>query len=253
MRKAMLSRLSRRALVTGSGALCAVLTVSAVALTAVTPTANAAQKAEEESPAAKTRRKPSGKAGAEAARPPADSSPLAELRKSNTTLKKLLAKQPPDWSPEVDARNSEVRKVVDGFLDFEELARRALNRHWDGLGAKQRSEFVNTLRDLVDRNYLKQIHGKPDYDLKFDKESKDGNDGEVHGVLSTTTSKGKKVSVDLVYKVTYKNGRWGVYDVVTDDQSLLENYRAEFNKIIEKDGFEALLKRMRRKLNEKPA
>jgi ABC-type transporter MlaC component len=42
-----------------------------------------------------------------------------------------------------------------------------------------------------------------------------------------------------------------VYDVITDDQSLLENYRAEFNKIINKDGFDALLKRMKKKLDEK--
>jgi phospholipid transport system substrate-binding protein len=183
---------------------------------------------------------------------PPDSSPLAELRKSNATLKKLLAKQPPSWSPETDARNSEVRKTVDGFLDFEELAKRALARHWDGLTPKQRTEFVSTLRDLVDRNYLRQIHGKPDYDLKFDKEEKQGpGEAEVHAVLTTTTGKGKKVSVDLLYRVIYKASHWAVYDVVTDDQSLLENYRAEFNKIIEKDGFDALLKRMRRKLNEK--
>jgi phospholipid transport system substrate-binding protein len=189
--------------------------------------------------------------GATAKAPPADSSPLAELRKSNNTLKKLLAKQPPSWSPENDARNSEVRKTVDQFLDFEELAKRALNRHWDTLTPKQRTEFVTTLRDLVDRNYLKQIHGKPDYDLKFDKETKDGNEAEVHATLSTTTNKGKKVAVELVHKMVYKGGHWVVYDVVTDDQSLLENYRAEFNKIIEKDGFEALLKRMRRKLDQK--
>jgi phospholipid transport system substrate-binding protein len=184
--------------------------------------------------------------------PPTDSSPLAELRKSNTTLKKLLAKQPPSWSPETDARNSEVRKVVDQFLDFEELAKRSLSRHWDGLTPKQRTEFVTTLRDLVDRNYLKQIHGKPDYDLKFDKEDKkQNNEAEVHATLTTTTSKGKKVNVDLVYQTLFKGGHWVVYDVVTDDQSLLENYRAEFNKIIEKDGYDALLKRMRRKLDQK--
>src|SRR2546423_4607807 len=140
-----------------------------------------------------------GVAAARAAAPPADASPLAELRKSNATLKKLLAKQPPSWSPENDARNSEVRKVVDQFLDFEELARRSLARHWDGLTPRQRTEFVSTLRDLVERNYLKQIHGEPNYDLKFDKESKEGSEATVHATLTTTSSKGKKVNVDLEY------------------------------------------------------
>jgi phospholipid transport system substrate-binding protein len=183
--------------------------------------------------------------------PPPDSSPLADLKKSNANLKKILAKQPANWTPEHDAKNSEVRKTVDQFLDFEELAKRSLARHWDGLSPKQRTEFVATLRDLVERNYLKQIHGSPNYDLKFDKETKEGNEASVHGVLNTVTAKGKKVNVDLEYKMVWKGGHWVVYDVITDEQSLLENYRAEFNKIIEKDGFEALLKRMRKKLNEK--
>jgi phospholipid transport system substrate-binding protein len=198
-------------------------------------------------PAAGVRAAPKGPAT-----PPPEASPMADLKKSNANLKKILAKQPPSWTPERDAKNSEVRKTVDQFLDFEELARRSLARHWDGLTPRQRTEFVATLRDLVERNYLKQIHGSPNYDLKFDKETKDGSEASVHGVLNTVTAKGKKVNVDLEYKMVWKGGHWVVYDVITDEQSLLENYRAEFNKIIDKDGFDALLKRMRRKLNEKP-
>jgi phospholipid transport system substrate-binding protein len=183
----------------------------------------------------------------EAAAPPADSSPKAELKKSNDQLKKVLDKKP---AGQRDGRNSEVRKVVGQFLDFEELSRRSLARHWDTLNAKQRTDFVNTLRDLVESNYIKQIHGQADYDLKFEKETKEGTDATVAATL-VTMSKGKKVNVALEYKMVWKNGHWVVYDVVTDEQSLLENYRAEFNKIISKDGFDALLKRMRKKLEEK--
>jgi phospholipid transport system substrate-binding protein len=63
-------------------------------------------------------------------------------------------------------------------------------------------------------------------------------------------ARGKKVKVALDYKLMWKD-RWVVYDVVTDEQSMLENYRAEFNKIINKEGFDALLKRMKKKLDEK--
>ena len=58
------------------------------------------------------------------------------------------------------------------------------------------------------------------------------------------------MTVALVYKLIYKD-RWLVYDLITDEQSMLENYRAEFNKIINKDGFDTLLKRMTKKLEEK--
>jgi phospholipid transport system substrate-binding protein len=216
-----------------AGALCGALVL----------TSGVRAQAAEPAPAKTTKKAAKG----EAAAPPADSSPRAELKKSNEQLKKVLQKQP---AGQRDGRNSEVRKVVGQFLDFEELSRRSLARHWDTLTPNQRKEFVSTLRDLVESNYIKQIHGQADYDLKFEKETKEGNEATVGATLATT-SKGKKVNVALEYKMVWKNGHWVVYDVITDEQSLLENYRAEFNKIISKDGFDALLKRMRKKLEEK--
>jgi len=183
------------------------------------------------------------------ATPPPDSSPMADLKTSHVAVKRLLRKQAPSWSPEHEPRNAELSRLVGGFLDFEELAKRALARHWDGLAPPRRAEFVKTLRDLIERNYVTQIHGQADYDLRFDKERKSDTEASVNAVL-TTTVKGKPVTVALEYRILWK-GRWLVYDVLTDEQSLLENYRSEFNKIINRDGFDALLGRMKKKLAAK--
>ena len=189
-----------------------------------------------------------GKPVAAASPPPG--SPMADLKKSNAQLEKVLHKNVPNWTPEAELERAEVRKLVGGFLDYAELARRSLARHWDTLTAKQHEEFTETLRQLVERSYLRQVHGSANYNIKFEKEEKAGNEATVDATLHTT-SRGKKVDVALQYKMLGKNGHWVVYDVLTDDQSMLENYRAEFNKIIAKDGFDALLKRMRKKLEEK--
>jgi phospholipid transport system substrate-binding protein len=178
------------------------------------------------------------------------SGPMAVLKKSDAALKKLFARHAPSWSPEADAKRDEMRKIVTGFLDFEELARRSLARNWDGLSAKQRNEFVATLRDLIERSYIKQVHGSPNYDLAFEKETIDGSEADVTATLHSM-ARGKKVDVAIEYKLLYADGKWLVYDVITDEQSMLENYRAEFSKIINKESFEALLKRMKKKLEEK--
>jgi phospholipid transport system substrate-binding protein len=184
------------------------------------------------------------------AAPPPTGSPMAELKKSNGDLDKILKKNVPGWTPEAELQRTEVRKLVGGFLDYGELARRALARHWEGLTPKQREEFSNTLRELVERSYLRQMHGGGGYNIKYDKEAKTGNEAVVDATLHTT-SRGKKVEMALQYKMLGKNGHWVVYDVLTDEQSMLENYRAEFNKIIAKDGFDALMRRMKKKLEEK--
>jgi phospholipid transport system substrate-binding protein len=191
-----------------------------------------------------------GKATAEAPTPPPGSSPMADLKKSNMALDKALQKNRPHWSPEAELQRTEVRKIVGSFLDYGELARRSLAKHWDTLTPKQRDEFVSTLRELVERSYLKQVHGNASYNIKYDKEVKNGNEAAVTATLNTV-SRGKKVVVALEYKMLYKDGHWVVYDVLTDDQSMLENYRAEFNKIITRESFDALLKKMKKKLDEK--
>ena len=189
-------------------------------------------------------------AAAEPDKTPPAGSPMAELKKSNADLDKVLKKNVPGWTPEAELQRADVRKLVGSFLDYGELARRSLAQHWDTLTPKQREDFTETLRQLVERSYLKQVHGSPNYDIKYEKEEKTGNEAVVNATLHTM-SRGKKVEVALEYHMIGKGGHWVVYDVLTDDQSMLENYRAEFNKIITKDGFDALLKRMKKKLEEK--
>jgi phospholipid transport system substrate-binding protein len=185
---------------------------------------------------------------ARASAPPPTSSPMAELKKSNAQLDKVLQKNKPNWSPEAELERSEVKKLVGSFLDYGELAKRALGRHWEKLTPKQREDFVETLRQLVERSYLRQIHGSPNYNIKYEKEEKNGEEATVVATLNTV-ARGKKTKVALEYKMLWKE-HWVVYDVITDEQSMLENYRAEFNKIIVKESFDALLKRMKKRLEK---
>jgi len=180
--------------------------------------------------------------------PPPGSSPMADLKKSNAALKKLFQKEPPSWSPEHDAKQPEMRKIMSGFLDFEELSHRILARHWHGLKPKQRTEFVGVLRDLIERNYINRVRGQPNSELRFHKESITGSEATVSATLDASNG-GKKVGEEVESKLLFKGSRWLAHDVVTDEQSMLETYQAEFNKIIVKESFDALLKRMRKKLD----
>src|SRR5688572_1287434 len=49
----------------------------------------------------------------------ADAGPRASLEEANARLKKIFATRKPSWSPESEAKNADIRKIVGGFLDFE--------------------------------------------------------------------------------------------------------------------------------------
>ena len=58
----------------------------------------------------------------------------------------------------------------------------------------------------------------------------------------------KKDVIPVDYKL-YKTpkGSWRVYDVITDEVSLVETYRGQFRKLIADQGFDGLLKTLKTK------
>jgi len=94
------------------------------------------------------------------------------------------------------------------------------------------------------------MNGSPNYKLSWEKEDRKPTEATVQAQLNTM-ARGKPLKVAMEYRLVHKQRGWLVYDVVTDEQSLLETYRAEFNKVIKKESFDALLAKLKQKLAEK--
>ena len=57
---------------------------------------------------------------------------------------------------------------------------------------------------------------------------------------------------DIIYDLHQVDGKWMVWDVTTDEVSLVRNYKGQFNRIIsEQGGFDELMRKMKKKLAEK--
>jgi ABC-type transporter MlaC component len=188
--------------------------------------------------------------------PPVGSSPMADLEKSNAALKKLLVNPSPSSSPEYDGERAEMRRIVGILLrfslpvDFEDLVRRAMAAHWDNISSDQRTEFVSVVRALVTRDLSRHLYQLSDYDLRFIKETVTGSEATVNATLEFTYQ-GRRARVVMEWKLLYKRGSWLAYDVIADRQSLVDIYRAEFDKVVTRESVDALLGRMKRRL-ERP-
>lgn len=173
--------------------------------------------------------------------------PLASLKKTNTQINSLLAKESKAGTAQAKRIDQKLKKTVNAFLDFRELARRSLGKHWKGRSPAEQAEFVDILRQLIERNYLKQARKNKGYNVDYRQEKVAGKKAVV-----TTAIKVKKrrrvEEVLVLYKMRQVKGRWMVYDVITDDVSIVRNYRSQFNRIIKKKSYKALVDKMRRKL-----
>ncbi len=146
----------------------------------------------------------------------------------------------------VAERRAAVRKIADELFDFGEIARRALGRYWQPLTEAQRTEFVGLFADLLERSYISKIELYGGEKIVY-------SGDRVEGDLATVSTKiitknGTEVPVD--YRLFKKGDRWMVYDVNIEGISLVSNYRTQFNKIIQTNGYNSLVERMKVKQNE---
>lgn len=173
--------------------------------------------------------------------------PVAQLKEQNGRIDKILKRKPAAGSPDEKAAKEELKTVVNNLLDYNELAKRALGPHWDKVTPVQQGEFVSTLRELIEKNYVKHLRTSVDYQVTYNAEKVTDGEATVATVLKVRTS-GKSTDSSIDYKLHKVAARWLVYDVITDEVSMVRNYRTTFNKIITTDGYDALLKKMRKKI-----
>ncbi|RKH44190.1 MlaC/ttg2D family ABC transporter substrate-binding protein [Corallococcus llansteffanensis] len=135
--------------------------------------------------------------------------------------------------------------VVEKFVDFEELAKRALGeKAWTGLTPAQRKDFSDTMTGLLRASYAQKAIGQAKADVKYGKESVQGNEATVDTQLTVKTD---QVPVDYKLYRTSAKTDWRIYDVITDEVSLVETYSGQFRKILQTKGFDGLLSTLKSK------
>jgi phospholipid transport system substrate-binding protein len=177
----------------------------------------------------------------------ADGPGTATVRRANSTLVDLLKQKAPVGSPEERRLATELRAKLKSFLDVDELGRRALADHWSSLSPGQRSEFTSILGELVEASYLKALRNQVQYQVRYVSEKAKGPDLVVATEIDLEQKNGRQV-LSIDYVLRRDGDSWRAFDVVTDGVGLVENYRAQFNKIIAKEGVPGLLARMKKKL-----
>ncbi len=180
-------------------------------------------------------------------RAPRANSPMSQLARCTDALRASVRREYPDWAPESGLQRMTVHRLLSEVMDYHEISQRALEHTWDRLSQGEREGFVADLGALIERRYVVQERSiGPDLRVDFQREVvTDHGTASVFGTIARR-SKGRDQRAAVEYRLLWRNGRWVVYDVVTDGDSMLENYRNEFDRIIARETFAGLKKRMKR-------
>jgi phospholipid transport system substrate-binding protein len=144
-------------------------------------------------------------------------------------------------------RDKQVAAVLDGMIAYEELAKRSLAAHWGDLSDAQHKEFTDILKRLVQRSYEKNIKNILEYRVEYLGEEP-GSDGVVVHTRASSEQKPQEEPITIDYQLLQSGSTFKVVDIVTEGSSMVNNYKNQFHRIIQKDGFDVLVKRMKDKL-----
>ena len=170
--------------------------------------------------------------------------PEDQVRQSVDKLLAILSDPRLKQEGKKNERREELKKVIYQRFDFTEMARRSLGPEWRRHTSEEQKEFVKLFTDLLERAYLDRIESYNGEKVQYLGEREDHGYAEVQTKL--VNNKGQEFSIN--YRLHNVNGDWKVYDVVGEDISVVNNYRAQFSHVLASSSYQELIHRMKEKI-----
>ena len=175
-------------------------------------------------------------------------SPIETIRMTIQQARAVLEDPNYQGQDHKQQRLAKVKEIVLPQFDSQEVAKRTLSTHWNGLTDQQQQEFVQLFIALVEKTYS---HNLDRYNngvqFFFDHERIEDQFSEVDTrVLDPVQHR----TFSIGYRLHNVNGKWLVYDVVIENVSMVQNYRNQFNRILTKSSYEELIKALQNKIHE---
>ena len=163
------------------------------------------------------------------------------LKGKHEEVQKLLK------TPATPDREKKIDAALDALVDYDQMAKDALGANWEKRSDGEKKEFTDLLRQLIQKNYKKKLQQTLDYQIDYTGEDAKGSDVVVHTEAKNVNDK-RESSVQIDYVVRKKGTGYIVVDLIPEQSSMIKTYNKEFTKVITKDGFPAVIQKMKDKL-----
>ncbi len=151
-----------------------------------------------------------------------------------------------------EAAIDKIDAVIRTIFDFEQFSARTVGPHWPGFTPEQKKNFQDAFAALLRATYLDKLDSYSGEKVLFTGETASSKGDKVE-ISSNVVLKDKTIPVS--YRMILRNGRWAVYDLIVEGMSLVQNYRSQFQDILNSGTPEELIQRVweqTKKIREKP-
>ena len=153
-------------------------------------------------------------------------------------------------------RELKLRAIAESHFDFQAMAQSAIGYHWRAFTPAQKSEFVPLFTAFIEDAYLSRIESysveKVNEQIKssviqFTRQTIDSDNPGYAEVFSTVVLQDQKDPIPVNYLMRRDANDWKIYDITIDAISVIANYRNQFNRVLNNDGYDKLVSIIRQK------
>lgn len=135
-------------------------------------------------------------------------------------------------------RRDQLKQIISKSFDFTEMSRSALGYHWKQITPDQQQEFTAVFTTFIEDSYLAKINDYSGQQVQFVRQTKDG---AQYAQVETNIVQPGKDPIAVNYRLLSENGQWKVYDVTVEAISIIANYRNQFNRVMNNQGYPKLI------------
>jgi phospholipid transport system substrate-binding protein len=171
----------------------------------------------------------------------AETSPRGELQDFFARITAILSA-----ATNAKQARDDVGSLARALFDGRGAARRALGPDWDQRTGAEREEFTRMFTGVVEHAYLEIVQSRMPRDRPPVIRIVDEDISAERGAVVRTEVQARDGGdIRLDYLMTKSGTAWLVRDVVIDGVSLVENYRAQFGRILSTSSYADLVLRLR--------
>ncbi|MGB5306823.1 MAG: ABC transporter substrate-binding protein [Gammaproteobacteria bacterium] len=132
--------------------------------------------------------------------------------------------------------------IIYPHVDFTELSRWVLGKHWRDATPAQRQIFINEFRELLLNTYLRSVTSYQDNTIRYQPMRQQPTDGRaiVHASIEAPGAP----LIKAEFRLHQAGQEWLIYDVAIDGVSLVVTQRSSFSEFIRREGIDGLIARL---------
>lgn len=164
------------------------------------------------------------------------------LEERDHQIKELMGPRGADYT---EQQREELKDIINNIVDYEAMARFALDEHYEELSEEEQERFVDLFSQVVRNQSMEQLNI---YRAEVSYEQITLEDDNTRAMVKTIARlENRRIPVD--YRMAVKDGEWRITDISVDNVWTAESYQRSFQNILRRRGYEALVQSLQNRID----